>query len=181
MYPRRRARLVLQQEVKSLEDFCFAFLLQAICYLVMGWVFFKDPQHSGIQQSRPWCAKIKTCRSSLVFFLYPSSCQICYTTKVVIFINLSAFICPYTVLKKAHSHQNGSRVDTMLEYGYEIVFACKKFMFITMIFLLLAKQQCSDVLVGIKCWAFICILYTEQVWYHCLMLVNYKSSKWRIS
>jgi len=43
----------------------------------------------------------------------------------------------------------------MLEYGYEIVFTCRKFMFITDIFIAwvatLAKQRCSDVLVGIKC------------------------------
>ena len=50
-------------------------------------------------------------------------------TKVEIFINLSAFIYPYTA-------ECSSGVDAMLEYGYEIVFACRKFMFITIIFLL---------------------------------------------
>ena len=43
----------------------------------------------------------------------------------------------------------------MLEYGYEIVFTCRKFYVhnnnIFIAWVSLAKQQCSDVLVWIKC------------------------------
>jgi len=39
-------------------------------------------------------------------------------------------------LRKLTATKKGSRVDAMVEYGCEIVLACRKFMFVTMIFLL---------------------------------------------
>jgi len=55
---------------------------------------------------------------------------------VELFINLSALfylsILP-SVLKKAYSHQICSGEDAMLEYGYEVVFACRNFVVITII------------------------------------------------
>ena len=82
-------------------------------------MFFRDPQNSEIQLSQPSGAKIKNVNPVWFFCIH-----VPVTTKVEIFINLSAFIYPYTA-EKAHSHQKGSRVDAMLEYGYEIVFACR--------------------------------------------------------